>query len=180
MKKILCFAGSNSSKSINHKLVTFAASQIVGQNVEIIKLTNYDLPLFSEDIEREKGYSVDLKMLCNKIKEADALVISVNEHNSMVSAFFKNTIDWLSRLDRNFLEGKKILLMSTSNGKRGAASSLEYTKGVLPRFGGTVIESFSFPSFSENFSAETNSISNEILLLGFTDVIQNFVHQIEQ
>ena len=78
MKKILCFAGSNSSKSINHKLVTFAASQIIGQNAEIVKLTNYNLPLFSEDIEREKGYSVDLKMLFNKIKEADALVISVN------------------------------------------------------------------------------------------------------
>lgn len=107
MKKILCFASSNSSKSINHQLVSFAASQIAGHNVEIIKLTDYDLPMFGEDIEREKGHPVDLKMLYNKIKEADALVISVNEHNGMVSAYFKNTIDWLSRNDRNFLEGKK-------------------------------------------------------------------------
>lgn len=180
MKKILCFAGSNSSKSLNHRLVSFAASQIVSENVEIIKLTDYDLPLFGEDIERERGYSVDLKMLYNKIKEADALVISVNEHNRMVSAYFKNTLDWLSRLDRNFLEGKKILLMSTSNGKRGAASALEYIKNVLPRFGATIVESFSIPSFSENFSEETNSISNEVLMLGFTDVIQNFVHQLEE
>ena len=141
---------------------------------------DYQLPLFSEDIEREKGYSVDLKMLYNKIKEADALVISVNEHNGMISAYFKNILDWLSRLDRNFLEGKKIMLMSTSRGKRGGASALEYTKNVLPRFGATVIESFSFPSYSENFSEETNSISNEVLMLGFTDVIQNFLHQIEQ
>ena len=180
MKKILCFAGSNSSKSINDKLVSFAAAQIIGHSVAVIKLTNYDLPMFGEDIEREKGYSIDLKMLHNKIKEADALVISVNEHNRTVSAYFKNTIDWLSRLDRNFLQEKKVLLMSTSNGKRGAASALEYTKNVLPRFGATVVESFSFPSFSENFSEETNTISNEVLLLGFTDVIQNFVHQIEQ
>ncbi len=180
MKKILFFAGSNSSKSINHKLVGFASSQIAGHDVELIKLTDYELPLFGEDIEREKGYSVDLKMLYNKIKEVDALVISVNEHNGMVSAYFKNTMDWLSRLDRNFLEGKKVLLMSTSNGKRGAASALEYTKNVLPRFGATVVESFSIPSYSENFSEEINSISNEVLLLGFTDVLQNFVHQIEQ
>ena len=136
--------------------------------------------MFGEDLENEKGYSVELRMLYNKIKEADALVISVNEHNSTVSAYFKNTIDWLSRLDRNFLKDKKVLLMSTSNGKRGAASALEYTKNVLPRFGATIIESFSFPSYSENFSEETNSISNEVLLLGFTDVLQNFVHQIEQ
>ncbi len=180
MKKILCFAGSNSSKSINNKLVSFAATQIVGQNVEVIKLTDYVLPLFSEDIEREKGYSVDLKILYNKIKEADALVISVNEHNRTVSAYFKNTIDWLSRLDRNFLEGKKLLVMSTSDGRLGAASALEYTKYVLPRFGATIVESFSFPSYSENFSEENQSISNEVLLLGFTDVIQNFVHQIQQ
>lgn len=180
MKKILFFAGSNSSKSINHKLITFAASQIAGHSVEVIKLTDYELTLFGEDIEREKGYSVDLKMLYNKIKDADALVISVNEHNGMVSAYFKNTIDWLSRLDRKFLEGKKVLLMSTSNGKRGAASALEYTKNILPRFGATVVESFSIPFYSENFSEETNSISNEVLLLGFTDVLQNFVHQIEQ
>jgi len=180
MKKILCFAGSNSSKSINYKLVSFAATQIAGHSVDVIKLTDYDLPMFGEDIEREKGYSVDLKMLYNKIKEADALVISVNEHNGMVSAYFKNTMDWLSRLDRNFLGDKKILLMSTSNGKRGAASALEYTKNVLPRFGASIVESFSFPSYSENFSEENNSISNEVLLLGFTDVIQNFVHQIDQ
>ncbi len=180
MKKILFFAGSNSSKSINHKLVSFVSSQVAGHAVELIKLTDYALPLFGEDIEREKGYSVDLKMLYNKIKEADALVISVNEHNGMVSAYFKNALDWLSRLDRNFLEGKNVLLMSTSNGKRGAASALEYTKNVLPRFGATVVESFSIPSYSENFSEETNSISNEVLLLGFTDVLQNFLHQIEQ
>ncbi|SRX75984.1 NADPH-dependent FMN reductase [Aequorivita antarctica] len=180
MKKILFLAGSNSSKSINYKLIVFTASQFAEQTVQIIKLTDFDLPMFGEDIEREKGYSVDLKMLYNKIKDAEALVISVNEHNGTVSAYFKNTIDWLSRLDRNFLEDKKVLLMSTSNGKRGAASALEYTKNVLPRFGATVVESFSFPSFSENFSEETQSISNEILLLGFTDVLQNFMHQIEQ
>jgi len=180
MKKMLFFAGSNSSKSINHKLVTFASSQVAGHKVEVIKLTDYDLPLFGEDIESEKGYSTDLKMLYNKIKEADALVISVNEHNGMVSAYFKNTIDWLSRLDRNFLQEKKVLLMSTSNGKRGAASALEYAKNILPRFGATIVESFSFPSYSENFSEENNTISNELLLLGFTDVLQNFLHQIEQ
>lgn len=179
MKKILFLAGSNSSNSINHKLICFAASRIPHENNEIIKLTDFDLPMFSEDLERERGYSVNLKMLFNKIKEADALVISVYEHNGMISAYFKNTLDWLSRLDRNFLDGKKVLLMSTSNGKRGAASALEYSKILLTRFGATIVESFSIPSFSENFSEENQSISNEIILIGFTDVIQNFAHQVE-
>lgn len=180
MKKILVFAGSNSSHSINHKLAVFAASQVAGHQVEVIKLTDYPLPLFGEDIERAEGYSVNLRMLHNKIKEANALIISVNEHNRMISAFFKNTLDWLSRLELKFLDGKKILLMSTSDGRKGAAAALEYAKFIVPRYGGKVVESFSIPSFYENFSEETQSISNEVLLLGITDVIQNFVHQLQQ
>jgi len=180
MKKILAFAGSNSSVSINGKLVQFAISEIKSHDVKLIKLTDYPLPIFSEDLEKEKGYSVEVMMLKNEIQAADALIISVNEHNGALSSFFKNVLDWLSRLDRNFLEGKKILLMSTSNGKRGAATALEYAKGVLPRFGGEIIESFSFPSFSENFSVEKKTVTNELLLLGFQDVLQNFEHQIGQ
>ena len=117
--------------------------------------------------------------LKQEISEADALIISVNEHNGSWSAFFKNIIDWLSRLDRNFLEGKKILLMSTSPGKRGGLSALEYAKSVLPRFGAEIVESFSFPSFYENFSEETNSINDETLLLGLNEVLSTFAHQIK-
>ncbi|MCW9036280.1 NAD(P)H-dependent oxidoreductase [Altibacter sp.] len=179
MKKILAFAGSNSSTSINHELVLFAASQIADYQVKVIRLTDYNLALFSEDIEKQDGYSVELTLLKNEIREADALLISVNEHNGMVSAFFKNVTDWLSRLDRKFLDGKKVLLMSTSNGKRGAASAMAYTKDTLPRFGAEIVESFSFPSFSENFSVTDKKITNETLYLGFIDVLQNFLHQID-
>ena len=180
MKKILAFAGSNSSTSINHEFVSFAASKIEGHKVKVIRLTDFESPLFSEDLEKQQGYSVALRQLNNEIKDADALLISVNEHNRNVSAFFKNVLDWLSRLEYKFLEGKKILLMSTSNGARGGIAALEYTKLVIPRFNGEIVESFAFPSFSENFSVEKKEITNELLLLGFMDVLQNFLHQIEK
>lgn len=60
------------------------------------------------------------------------------------------------------------------------SNALEYAKYILPKFGATIVESFSIPFFAENFSEESQSISNEVLLLGFTDVIQNFTHQIGQ
>lgn len=179
MKKILVFAGSNSSKSINQHLVSFAASEVQNNIVEKIKLTDFTLPMFGEDIEREEGYSENLKALNKKIQEADALILSVNEHNGTVSAFFKNIVDWLSRLDRNFLSDKKILVMSTSNGKRGAVSALKFTKNVLPRFGAEVVESFSLPSFSTNFSIEEKTITDQTLLPKFTAVLRNFERQIE-
>jgi NAD(P)H-dependent FMN reductase len=180
MKKILAFAGSNSSTSINHKLVQFAASQINSHEVKIIKLRDYPLEIFSEDLEKESGYSVNLKLLLNEIEKADALIISVNEHNSGPSAFFKNVLDWMSRIKYKFLEDKKILLMSTSSGKGGAAKSLEYVKeAITHRYNGLIVESFSFPSFNDNFSEAENKITNELLALGFTDILQNFEHQID-
>ena len=151
MKKIIAFAGSNSSTSINHELVLFASEIIKNNQVEVIKLTSYSLPMFGEDIERKEGYSETLKSLLSVINNADALIVSVNEHNGTVSAFFKNVLDWLSRIEYKFLNGKNIFLMSTSNGRRGALSSQEYTARVLPRFGAEEITRFTLPSFSENF-----------------------------
>jgi len=179
MKKVLAFAGSNSTNSINQKLVEYVASKIVGHKAKTLKLLHYSMPMYSEDEEKNNGFPGMALALKQEISEADALVISVNEHNGSWSAFFKNIIDWLSRLDRNFLEGKKILLMSTSPGKRGGVSSLEYAKNVFPRFGGEVIESFSFPSFHSNFSIEKNEVFDETLLLGLKEVLSTFAHQIK-
>ncbi len=178
MKKIVAFAGSNSSTSINHKLVTFAASQIEDYDVKVIKLTDYELPMFSEDLEKEQGFSSNLRLLNQEIAEADALIISVNEHNSGVSAFFKNVTDWLSRLNRDFLKDKKVLLLATSPGGRGAMSALEFTKNTLPRFGAEIIDSFSLPKFYENYLADENKITNSSLSLAFNDVLQNFIRQL--
>lgn len=179
MKKIIAFAGSNSSTSINHKFVSFAASQIKNHEVNVIKLTDYELPMFSEDIEKEQGFPPNLRLLNQEISNAEGIIISVNEYNSGVSGFFKNTIDWLSRIDIDFLKDKKVLLLSTSPGGRGAMTALEFTKNVFPRFGADITDSFSFPKFYENFSTEENKILDESLSLTFNDVLQNFVRQLE-
>ncbi|MBQ4803968.1 NAD(P)H-dependent oxidoreductase [Aquimarina sp. MMG015] len=179
MKNILAIAGSNSSTSINQKLVEYVAKEIADHKIKVLKLANYSMPIYSEDEEKENGFPGMTLGLKQEISEADALIISVNEHNGSWSAFFKNVIDWLSRLDRNFLEGKKILLMSTSPGQRGGLSSLEFAKNVFPRFGGEIIESFSFPSFHANFSVENNEVTDETLLLGLKEVLSTFAHQIK-
>ena len=177
MKKILAFAGSNSSTSINFQLLTYVANRIQGHEVKIRNFKQYELPLYSVDREKEKGIPINAKLMNKSIQQHDAVIIAVNEHNGNVSAYFKNIIDWLSRLDRNFLEGKKILLISTSPGKRGAAAALEYTKGILPRFGGEIIESFSLPSFNDNF--KDGEVLNEVLDMGIEDVLTTFSHQLE-
>ena len=178
MKNILAFAGSNSSTSINHQLVVYVASQMKEHTVKVIQLVNYSIPMYSEDVEK-KGFPDMVMGLQQEISEADALIMAINEHNGSWSAFFKNMVDWLSRLDRNFLEEKKILLMSTSPGKRGGLNSLEFAKSVLPRFGAEIVESFSFPSFYDNFSTESQTVTNETLLLGLHQVLSTFAQQIK-
>lgn len=179
MKKILAFAGSNSPTSINYQLILNVTGRITEHEVEVLKLSDVEFPMFS--IVREKeGIPERVQWLYDKIQEVPALIISVNENNRTVSAFFKNIIDWLSRRDRKFLKDKKILLMSTSPGHKGAAAALEYCKMVLPRFGGTVIESFSLPSFNENFDIETGKIVNEVFEMGVVEVVTSFSQQIKE
>ena len=151
MKKILVFSGSNSSRSINQKLAEFAGSLINGHSVKIIDLKKFKIPLYSEDVERE-GFPSGVKNLHEEISGQDGLLISVPEHNGNLPAFFKNTLDWLSRFDRPFLSGIKILLMSTSPGGRGGRSSLEAAEKILPYFKGEIAGTFSLSYFTKNFS----------------------------
>ena len=52
---------------------------------------------------------------------------------------------------------KPVLLLSTSNGARGAMTVLAYVESVLPRWGGKVAGAYSLPNFKENFSVEFSS-----------------------
>jgi len=179
MKRVIGIAGSNSSTSINSQLVNYVLGAVQGLDVKEIKLTDYKIPMYNIDTETEQGIPIDVKLLQEEIKKASGIVISVNEHNGSLSAFFKNILDWLSRSDRNFLEGKKILLMSTSPGGRGAAGALEYAKQTFPRFGAQIAESFSFPSFHENFNSSDLIITNPTLDIGVKEVLASFLQELD-
>ncbi|MFD2518448.1 NADPH-dependent FMN reductase [Salinimicrobium flavum] len=179
MTKILAFAGSNSPVSINHELILNVVGRITEHEIEVLKLRELEIPMYSN--AREKiGIPENIKLLYEKILDHQALIISVNEHNRNVSAFFKNILDWLSRIDRKFMEGKKILLMSTSPGQRGGAASLEYCKLQFPRFGGEIVESFSLPQFYENFDAAKGTLSNEVFEMGVVEVVTSFSQLIKE
>ncbi|MGB7784721.1 MAG: NADPH-dependent FMN reductase [Salinimicrobium sp.] len=179
MNKILAFAGSNSPTSINQQLIDNVTRRFSEHEVEMLRLRELNIPMYSIVIEKE-GIPQDVKFLFEKIQSFPALIIAVNEYNTNVSGFFKNIIDWLSRIDRHFLQQKKILLMSTSPGKRGGASALEYCKNKFPRFGAEILESFSLPQFYENFDPEKGEIVNEIFERGVADVVSSFTHQIKE
>ena len=152
--QILAIGGSNSRNSINKILASYAASRIENAEVKIADLTDYELPLYSSDLEKASGIPENAAKFLEQIKSADGIVLSLAEHNGMFSAAFKNIFDWMSRMDKNVWQNKPMLLMATSPGGRGGANVLRTTKEILPHFGGNIIADFSLPSFYENFSQD--------------------------
>lgn len=160
---MLVFVGSNSSKSINEQL-TKAVLKELNVTHTFIDLKTLDIPLFSEDLEREIKSPKGIVSLKDQIEAFEHIFITTNEHNGNLSAFFKNIIDWLSRADKSFLQGKKVFILSTSNGKRGGLGANESLQKMIERFGCEVYESYAFSSFSENFNKETQQITNKDFL----------------
>lgn len=172
MKKIITIAGSNSRNSINKSLLSYTASLL--ENVEIIPidLNDYVLPMYGVDFEAENGIPTAVKRLDELLNKADGFIISLAEHNGSYAAVFKNTIDWLSRVNVNIWREKPMLLMATSPGGRGGATVLLSAKENFPYLGGAIIADFSLPNFHNNFSE--NRISDDKLQVELSRKIQLF------
>ena len=151
MKKIIAFAGSNSKKSINKQLATYAASLVNNVEVKVLDLNDYQLPIYGIDGETENGIPENASLFLNEIKQADAIIISLAEHNGSYTAVFKNLLDWISRIDKVIFQNKPMLLMTTSPGGRGGKTVFETANAAFPRFGANIVAEFSLPNFFDNF-----------------------------
>ncbi|MDR2224183.1 MAG: NAD(P)H-dependent oxidoreductase [Flavobacteriaceae bacterium] len=156
--KIIGFAASTSSSSINKKLVEYSASFLTEGEVEVIDLNDYKVPTFSVD-EEKNGFPDGAKRFLEKIKESDAIICSMSEHNRNWTAAFKSLFDWCSRIELKLFQEKSMFVMSTSPGGYGGQNSLNIAKTVFPAFGGQIKDTFALPKFYENFD-EVNGIIN--------------------
>ena len=151
MKKIIAFAGSNSKTSINKQLASYAGGLLNELEVRVLDLNDYELPLYSIDLEKEKGIPENAKEFLEELQSSNGIILSLAEHNGAYSSAFKNLFDWMSRIDGKLLKDIPMLLMATSPGGRGGSSVLEIAKGRFPYMGGNIVSSFSLPSFFDNF-----------------------------
>ena len=172
--KIIAFAGSNSTKSINKKFATYAASLFEDAEIEILDLNNFEMPLFSVDLEALTGQQELAKAFLSKIESADMLIVSMAENNGNYSVAFKNVFDWASRINVKVFQEKPTLLMATSPGARGGASVLDISKNLFPRYGGNIQATFSLPSFYQNFDIEKEAISNPDFDQQLKEIVRNF------
>lgn len=175
MKKILAFAGSTSSTSINKQLASYAASLLEDVSFEVIDMRDYQAPLYSIDDE-QNGFPEKMTELSDKLKTYDGFILSLAEHNGSYAAAFKNTFDWLSRIDRIIFNKKPMLLMAASPGGRGGASVLASANASFPHMGTEVVANFSLPGFFDNF--KEGIIVEKELNAALTKAVKTFENKI--
>jgi len=176
MKNIISIGGSTSKKSINKLLAEYAADLVKNVAVTKIDLNDFEMPIYSVDLEAEIGFPKSTQSLNAIIENSDGIVISLAEHNGAYSSAFKNIFDWLSRMDGKVWKNKPMLLLSTSPGVRGGASVLEIAKNRFPFNGGNIIGSMTFPSFYENFIEE--DVVNTKLKTKMLDIVTAFQNEL--
>ncbi len=129
-------------------------------NVEIVvaDLNDYAAPIYSVDIQKQHGIDENVLRFYELIKNSDAIVISLAEHNGLHTSAFKNLWDWLSRIrmpkPMNIWGGKPMLLLSTSPSRRPMSNVLKVSKEIFPHFGANIIADFQLPSFNHVFKDE--------------------------
>ena len=177
MKKIIAVAGSKSINSINKQLVTYASSLLENIEVTILDLNDFELPLFGVDLEAEMdGQPENAHKFLNLIKESDGILLSLAEHNGAYTTAFKNLFDWMSRIESKTFFGKSMLLMATSPGARGGQSVLEIAKGRFPYHDANIVDTFSLPSFGDNF--KNGKVVNQELNMQLSTAVSKFENQL--
>ncbi|WP_318458699.1 NADPH-dependent FMN reductase [Photobacterium leiognathi] len=161
--KLLAFAATNSQQSINRALVTYAASQVNADEVEILDLNDFEMAIYSIDRENASGIPEQAQLFFDKIGQADAILISFAEHNGTYTAAYKNIFDWASRINQKFYQQKPVIMLATSPGPGGAKNVLDTAVTSAPFFDANVVGSLSIPSFYENFDLEKQTLINEEL-----------------
>ncbi|MCY4459386.1 MAG: NAD(P)H-dependent oxidoreductase [Albidovulum sp.] len=178
--KILAFAASNSRNSINRALVEHAASRLRAEilpeaQIEFLDLNDFEMPIFSIDRERAGGIPAPAREFFDRIGAADALLASFAEHNGYVSAAWKNIFDWMSRIETKIWQGKPIVILSASPGRRAGSNVLASQNLQIPRFGGHVRGKLGIGGWSEAWDAKSRTLTRsqdaaalDAALAGFT------------
>ena len=150
MKKIAGISTSSNERSINKELLESTLKGIANFRKEIFVLDK-KVPIYSTDLEETEGIPRAIQELHSSLQEYDAYIIALPEHNGSMTALFKNTIDWLSRHDRNIFGNKPVMLLSTSPGPSGGKYVTKHVKTLLPFLSAKVVSTFSLSNFYDAF-----------------------------
>jgi len=143
--KILAFAGSLRTESLNRKLIRIGVdgAKAAGAEVTLADLRDYAIPVYDGDLEAG-GLPERVLKLKTLFVEHHGLLISSPEYNGSIPGPLKNAIDWVSRS----APGEKPLaaftdkvagLLSASPGAAGGMRGLVHLRASLTHINVLVI-----------------------------------------
>ncbi|PZQ19243.1 MAG: NADPH-dependent FMN reductase [Ancylobacter novellus] len=168
--KIVVFAGSVRTGSINQKLAVAAARGVeaAGASATLISLKDYALPLYDGDLQEREGVPDAAKRLVELFFEHQGVFVASPEYNSSFSPLLKNTLDWMSRVA---VEGRPPLaafksrvfaLGAVSNGAMGGYRGLTQLRSMMELGLGALVlpEMVAVGNAASAFAAD-GSLANE-------------------
>ncbi|MFN3192208.1 MAG: NADPH-dependent FMN reductase [Aureliella sp.] len=143
MSKILALAGSQRSGSFNHQLIRVACGMATdrGGDVTLLNLSDYEIPLFDQDLEANSGLPASVLEIKKLFLEHDALLLACPEYNGSITPQLKNVIDWVSRPadesepSLSAYRGKVAALLAASPGGLGGLRGLRHVREILSNLG---------------------------------------------
>ncbi|MDR7033578.1 NAD(P)H-dependent oxidoreductase [Mesorhizobium sp. BE184] len=137
--KILIFAGSIRTGAYSGKTadVAYRTLALQGADVTRISLGDYPLPIFDQDLEKEKGIPENALLLSQQIAAHDGVLIATPEYNGSTSPLLLNALAWLSRVRHDgkwsALQGKPAGLCSSSSGDMAGIRAINHLRAILVR-----------------------------------------------
>lgn len=186
MKKVIIISGSTRQGSLNTKLA-HCAYNILSQNndinVEIVDLSNYDMPIYNGDMEEQNGLPEKAAQFKEKLQACDGFVMTSPEYNGFFSPLLKNAIDWASRPHGNqkqdeqpTYKGKIAAIAACSPGGLGGIRGLPHLRTLLSGIGVHVTPMQT--SVGNGFQAfdDENNLTNDQTAQMFQAQMDEFVH----
>jgi NAD(P)H-dependent FMN reductase len=126
-------AASTRRASLNGALARAIADRLQarGERVDLIDLSRFDMPMYHGDLEADEGVPPAATELAERLAGARRLVITSPEYNGSYPALLKNTVDWLTRVDRSVLAHLEIHLAAASPGRMGGTRGLAHLRTWL-------------------------------------------------
>ena len=180
--RILAFAGSNRNDSVNGRLLDIACEMAseAGAEVDRIHLSNYELPLFDQDLESSAGEPANAAKLKDHFMASSGLLLACPEYNSSITPLLKNTIDWVSRKSGTesplaAFRGKTACLISASPGALGGLRGLRHVREILSNIGVLVTPGqFALNQAFDAFD-ESGNLKDEARKSQLQDCIDQFI-----
>jgi NAD(P)H-dependent FMN reductase len=140
MTTALTLSGSIRKGSLNQILQRHIGTQLEAAGVKVTEITlaDYEMPLFSEDLEAEHTPETAVR-LAEQFRAHDIVFWASPEYNGGLTPLTVNTLAWLSRQKPSPFRHAVFGIGGVSTGKYGTIFGLSHLRDSLSKIGTLVV-----------------------------------------